>query len=64
MFEGLSTGVRGDALACRGHPYIFLSGSPRPSKGWTTLVKPLNVCLLNENFISSCFFCSGFFKTI
>jgi hypothetical protein len=22
-FEGLSRGVRGDALACRGHPYMF-----------------------------------------
>ena len=23
VFEGLSRGVRGDALACRGHPYMF-----------------------------------------
>ena len=23
-FEGLPRGVRGDALACRGHPYMFL----------------------------------------
>jgi hypothetical protein len=22
-FEGLPRGVRGDALACRGHPYMF-----------------------------------------
>ena len=24
VFEGLSRGVTGDALACRGHPYMFL----------------------------------------
>ena len=24
VFEGLSRGVRGDALACRGHPYMFI----------------------------------------
>ena len=23
VFEGLSRGVRGNALACRGHPYMF-----------------------------------------
>jgi hypothetical protein len=23
-FEGLPRGVRGDVLACRGHPYMFL----------------------------------------
>ena len=23
VFEGLSRGMRGDALACRGHPYMF-----------------------------------------
>ena len=25
VFEELSRGVRGEALACRGHPYMFLS---------------------------------------
>ena len=24
VFEGLSRGVRGDVLACRGHPYMFI----------------------------------------
>ena len=24
QFEGLSRGVRGDALACKGHPYMFV----------------------------------------
>jgi hypothetical protein len=27
-FEGLSRGLRGDALACRGHPYMFLYNTP------------------------------------
>ena len=27
VFEGLSRGVRGDVLACRGHPYTFFKRS-------------------------------------
>ena len=27
-FEGLPRGVRGDALACRGHPYMFYKIDP------------------------------------
>jgi hypothetical protein len=31
-FEGLPRGVRGDALACRGHPYMFVDIIPNASK--------------------------------
>ena len=25
LFEGLSRGVRGEGIACKGHPYMFLT---------------------------------------
>ena len=38
VFEGLSRGVRGDGLACRGHPYMFYIFTRAPNPECQTMI--------------------------
>jgi hypothetical protein len=58
-FEGLPMGVRGDALTCRGHPYMFISFICFKDVKLISVFVPLTVSyILIEFIVAAIFFCT------